>query len=255
QSVVAPSATPSHKYRPVLLAAAILLGIATVVYSAAWMYCVRRAPQVEIGIDESYSSAGVEIDNVRPNTPAEKAGLKAHDRIVAINGRRADSSAAWNGALYRVWLRAKPGDILTLTVQRAGQSQPLIITPVFRALQGAGDTKTLVRTIADQILESYPLLFLIVGLAVLFLRVDNRDAWLLAMVFASFLTAPGLPSSFLVAPDGLRHFLLAFNTIVGGLLPALFYFFFAVFPTRSPIDRKAPWLKWLLPGIGICLGY
>ena len=29
----------------------------------------------------------------------------------------------------------------------------------------------------------------------------------------------------------------------------------AVFPTRSPIDRKAPWLKWLISGIGICLGY
>ncbi len=253
QSVVAPSATPSHKYRPVLLAAAILLGIATVVYSAAWMYCVRRAPQVEIGIDESYSSAGVEIDNVRPNTPAEKAGLKAHDRIVAINGRRADSSAAWNGALYRVWLRAKPGDIVTLTVQRAGQSQPLIITPVFRALQGAGDTKTLVRTIADQILESYPLLFLIVGLTVLFLRVEDRNAWLLALVFATFVTAADMPNEFAAAPPNFQSLLLAYRTLMGSVLTGLFYFFFAVFPTRSPIDRKVPWLKWALPVIGIAL--
>jgi sigma-B regulation protein RsbU (phosphoserine phosphatase) len=253
QSVVAPSATPSHKYRPVLLAAAILLGIATVVYSAAWMYCVRRAPQVEIGIDESYSSAGVEIDNVRPNTPAEKAGLKAHDRIVAINGRSADSSAAWNGALYRVWLRAKPGDIVALTVQRAGQSQPLIITPVFRALQGAGDTKTLVRTIADQILESYPLLFLIVGLTVLFLRVEDRNAWLLALVFATFVTAADMPNEFAAAPPNFQSVLLAYRTLMGSVLTGLFYFFFAVFPTRSPIDRKVPWLKWALPVIGIAL--
>lgn len=253
QSAVAPPATPSHKYRPVLLTAAILLGIATVVYSAAWMYYVRRAPQVEIGIDESYSSAGTEIDNVRPNSPAESAGLKAKDRIVAINGSSADSAAAWNEVLFRTWLSSHPGDAVTLTVQRPGQSRPLVVTVVFRTKQGIGDTKTLVRTIADQILESYPMLFLIVGLAVLFLRVEDRNAWLLALVFATFITAADMPNEFAAAPPNFQSLLLAYRTLMGSLLTGLFYFFFAVFPTRSPIDRKVPWLKWALPVIGICL--
>ena len=39
------------------------------------------------------------------------------------------------------------------------------------------------------------------------------------------------------------------------MLPGLFYFFFAVFPTRSPIDRKLPWLKWVLLAIGPLLGW
>ena len=36
-------------------------------------------------------------------------------------------------------------------------------------------------------LQVYPLFYLVVGLAVLFLRVDNTSAWLLALVFGGWL--------------------------------------------------------------------
>src|SRR5271165_5200246 len=248
--------TRSHNYRPVLLAAAVLFAALTILYSAAWMYYIRRpappAPQVEVGFDESYSSAGVEINNVHPNSPAEKSGLKADDRIVAINGSSADSASAWNELLLRTWLNSQPGDTVTLTLQRPGQSQPSVITPRFRAKQGAGDTKTPARTVAMQILSSYPVFFAVVGLAVLFLRVEDRNAWLLALVFATFITAAGMPDEFAAAPPNFRFFLLAYRTLLGSVLTGLFYFF-AVFPTRSPIDRKVPWLKWALLVLGICL--
>src|SRR5271166_6465785 len=239
------SATSGRNYRPVLLAAAILFAALTILYSAAWMYYVRRpppSPQVEVGFDESYSSAGVEINNVYPNSPAEKSGLKVNDRIVAINGSSTDSASAWNELLLRIWRSSQPGDTVTLTLRRPGQSQPLVITPRFRARQGAGDTKTIARSIADQINDSYPLLFLIVGLTVLFLRVEDRNAWLMALVFVTFISAAGMPDEFAAAPPNLRPFLLAYHTIMGSVLTGLFYFFFAVFPTRSPIDRKVPWL-------------
>ena len=129
-----------------------------------------------------------------------------------------------------------------------------MITPRFRARQGAGDTGGIARTIAVQILELYPLLFLIVGLAVLFLRVEDHNAWLLALLFSTFITAGDMPSEFVAAPLNLRYFLLAYRTVMGSLLTGLFYFFFAVFPTRSPIDRKLPWLKWALLASGVCLG-
>jgi sigma-B regulation protein RsbU (phosphoserine phosphatase) len=255
QSVVALSTQRSHRYRPVLFALAVLLAAATVLYGAAWIYYMRHAPpQVEIGIDESYRYTGVDLDNVRPNSPAEKAGLKPHDRIVAINGRTADSGPGWNGVLYRAWLNAKPGDTVVLTVQRPGQSQPLTITPAFRALQGAGDTKSAARTVASEILLSYPVYFVVVGLAVLFLRVEDRNAWLLALVLATFVTAADMPNEFVAAPRYLQSFLLAFRSLGGSVLAALFYFFFAVFPTRSPIDRRAPWLKWVLLVLCLCLG-
>ena len=257
QSREAFTVTRGRNYRPLQYAAWGLLAAMTLLYSAAWMYYVRRplqATQVEIGIDAFYSSAGVEIDDVHPNSPAEKAGLKTKDLIVAINGSSADSASAWNGLENRTWLRSQPGDTVTLTVQRPGQSQALVLTPSFRAKQGAGDTKTLARSIAAGALDLYPLGFLIVGLAVLFLRVEDRNAWLLALVFATFITAAPMPNEFAAAPHNLRSFLLAYRTVANSILPGLFYFFFAVFPTRSPIDHKVPWLKWVLPVIGLCLG-
>jgi phosphoserine phosphatase RsbU/P len=243
--------------RSLLMALGIVLAALTIFYSAAWMYYIRRPspmPQVEIGFDETYSSSGIEIQNVHPDSPAEKSGLKANDRIVAINGNRADSVSAWEDLMARSWRNSHPGDIVTLTLQRPGQSQPVVITPRFRARQGAGDTKTIPRTIALQILRMYPLLFLVVGLAVLFLRVEDRNAWLLALVFGSFIVAADMPDEFAGATLHLRSFLLAYRSLMGSILTGLFYFFFAVFPTRSPIDRKVPWLKWGLLLACLCLG-
>ncbi len=247
----------SRVYRPLLLALGIVFAALTILYSAAWMYYIRLPgpppPPVEVGFDESYSSAGIEIHDVHPNSPAEESGLRAYDRIVAINGSRADSASAWNDLMSRTWRSSQPGDTVTLTLQRPGQSQPLVISPRFRARRGAGDTRGVARTIAGQVVQSYPLVFLIVGLAVLFLRVEDRNAWLLALVFATFIAAGDMPDGFSAAPPNLRSFLLAYRTMMGSVLTGLFYFFFAVFPTRSPIDRKVPWLKWALLASGMCL--
>jgi sigma-B regulation protein RsbU (phosphoserine phosphatase) len=251
------TATTQSVSRPLLLALGILVAALNIFYSVAWMYYIRRPlpmPQVEVGFDESYSSSGIDIYNVRPNSPAEKAGLKANDRIVGINGRGADSASAWNELMRGTWLSSHPGDTVILTLRRPGQPQPVVITPRFRAIQGAGDAGGIARTIAVQILELYPLLFLIVGLTVLFLRVEDRNAWLLALLFATFITAGDMPSEFAAAPFNLRSFLLAYRTLLGSVLTGLFYFFFAVFPTRSPIDRKVPWLKWALLLACLCLG-
>jgi hypothetical protein len=222
---MATATTHNRVARPLLLALGIVFAALTILYSAAWMYYIRRplqAPQVEVGFDESYFPDGIEINSVHPNSPAEESGLKAKDRIVAINGSRADSASAWNELMRRIWLSSKPGDTVTLTLLRPGQSQPLVIAPRFRDRQGAGDTGGIARTIAVQILDLYPLLFLIVGLAVLFLRVEDRNAWLLALLFATFIAAGDMPAEFAAAPPNLRSFLLAYRTLLGSVLPGLF---------------------------------
>ncbi len=254
QSVLATPATQSHKYRRVLLTLAVLFASATILYSAAWIYYVRRPVQVEIGIDTKSAPAWLEVTKVYKNSPAEKAGLQANDRILAINGKGGASAAACDQLLFRTWLDSRPGDTVTLTVQRPGRSQPLTITPVFRVIEGEGDTRTAARTVALQILSAYPIFFAVVGLAVLFLRIEDRNAWLLALVCATFITAADLPSQFAAASTHLRSFLVVYRTIGNSVLAELFYFFFAVFPTRSPIDRKVPALKWVLVFLGLCLG-
>src|SRR5260370_450149 len=92
------------------------------------------------------------------------------------------------------------------------------------------------------ILGAYPLAFMVVGLVVLFMRVEARHAWLLALLFAGFITVSNIPNSFAAAPGDLRDFLLAYRAIFLSLIAPLFYWFFAVFPSRSPIDLRWPWL-------------
>src|SRR6516164_2895094 len=238
-----PTSDPVRRYRPLLYAAAILFAASTILYSAAWMYYIRQQERVEIGIDNNLVRGALEIRNVYKDSPAERAGLKAGDRILAVNGKPAGVTGNDSPARVRAWVEAKPGDAVRLTVQRPGFPQPLQITVYFRAARGTGDTGT-AHSVAEQIRRTYPILFLVVGLVVLFLRVENRDAWLLALLFASFIAVADLPSAFVYAP--LRAFLFAYRTVFSMLLAPLFYFFFAVFPTRSPIDRKTPWLKWVL---------
>jgi len=250
------TAARGRNYRPLLLAAAVVLAALTILYSVAWMYYVRQAmPTVEIGIDEMYSSAGIPIVAVHPGSPAETAGLKANDIIIAINGSHPDSEVAGSRLLLGTWFKAHPGDTAALTIRRPGHAEPLVITPVFRALQGAGDTKSVAYTVGQEIMGSYPVCFAVVGLTVLFLRLEDRNAWLLALLFATFITGGPMPNAFVLAPPDLQAFLLAYRTITSSLLTGLFYFFFAVFPQRSPIDRKVPWLKWVFLVLDACLGF
>ena len=235
------------KIRPLLLTLAIVFAAGTVVYSIAWMYYVRESSlPVEIGVDNSSTPGGILVTKVWNDSPAQKAGLRAKDIITAIDGRSTVAPASWSRVLFRVWNESRPGDTVALTVKRPGETQFLSITPVFRAAEGTGDVQSLVRRGAIEILGFYPLLFLIVGLAVLFLRFDDTNAWLLALMFAGFITEADLPVAFALAPNALAGFLYGYAVLVRGVMPALFYFFFAVFPVRSPIDRKLPWLKWLL---------
>src|SRR6266446_7095515 len=79
----------------------------------AWMRKALR--QIEILPAETPLVAKVE-----PESPAAKAGLKANDLIVAINGQR----------LYHIlgvadFIRDHPGESLTLTVERDGKEIPL----------------------------------------------------------------------------------------------------------------------------------
>lgn len=254
RNVVIAKAETGRGLRPLLLTLAVIFAVATVVYSVSWMYYQRVVLPVEVGMDTDPSPAGMIVKNVWKSSPAEKSGMRVHDVITAINGRSTVAPAACGQVLDQVWIASRPGDSVNLTIRRPGQAQPLLLTAVFRAAEGTGDV-SLARKGAMEVIGFYPMLFLVVGLAVLFLRVDDSNAWLLALMFAGFIAEPGMPDTVGVAPDVLMKFMYSAQTLIKSLLPGLFYFFFAVFPTRSPIDRKLPWLKWALLVFGVCFGW
>jgi sigma-B regulation protein RsbU (phosphoserine phosphatase) len=220
-------------------------------YSAVWIYSARRGASAYLGVDitQEIASAARRLDAVAPGTAAERAGLRPGDRILAVNGQGLGSPEPFNTAVYR----GHPGDHLRLLVQRGSEPRPFVLDAVLGEHPFRAEAQTLTRRVAGEILGSYPVLFLVVAVPVLLLRAHDRHAWLLALLFSGFIA--GAPFNAVLAPAGVRGPALAFWLFFRQASPALCLYFFAVFPERSPLDRRAPWLKtaWLAVGLSFAL--
>ena len=75
------------------------------------------------GVGPIQKGPGLFVSAVTAGSPAEKAGLKPMDVITQVNG----SPVTTADALVKEVQTAKPGDKLTLTVNRAGEQNPLTI--------------------------------------------------------------------------------------------------------------------------------
>jgi sigma-B regulation protein RsbU (phosphoserine phosphatase) len=236
--------------RPLLAILAALFAAVTILYSGLWIYFQLWQFSVELGFDADYVEADHSqlIQNIYKDSPAQKAGLQVGDRILRLDGERLESDYSLND----IWARHKPGDTIELTIQRPHVPLPFAVRATFRA--APTQARKLTEHIGWDIYNTYPVAFLVVGLAVLFLRLEDRNAWLLALMFAGAIAVADFPNGWQGLGLSLRRFAMADRALFGGLYPALFYLFFAVFPVRSPIDRRAPWLKWVGSALGLSMG-
>ena len=230
--------------RPVLVALALAFAASTLLYTILWMVAVRWVPTVELGF---HNSPSLLVTSVYKGSPAEKAGLLPGDRILAIDGTRLEDGSY----LYRVYAPHKPGDTVQLTVARPGQTTPVVLTGVFRRRLSVSEEGRLTEYFAEQVRNSFPVPFVVVGLTVLFFRLEDPKVWLLALMCAGWASTPGFADT--AGPEPLHQFALAYRSIFLGMFGSLFYFFFAVFPTRSPLDQRLPWLKWASLAFGVCV--
>jgi sigma-B regulation protein RsbU (phosphoserine phosphatase) len=211
------------------------------------MYAVRNpGPVVELGFNQTHDSRfdllthSILVRDVMAESPAEQAGLRAGDRITEVDGHVLTYQLGYDDA----YLRGHPGDAVTLTVERPGETKPVVLHGVFRANKSVNRADAgLAKSSALQVLGLFPIPFLLVGFAVLFFRLEEPTAWLLALLFCAFICAPDLTLTPEISPV-LKGFVLAFRALFLGMIGPLSYLFFAEFPLRSPLDRKFPWLKW-----------
>jgi phosphoserine phosphatase RsbU/P len=237
--------------RPALLTLAGIYAVIAVGFVVIHSYELRAARSGDPGLEAKYSPADrfFAVARVTPGGAAQQAGLRAGDRVVALNHLPVEPLS-----FDELMLSTKAGETVQLTVQRPGRKEPFTLPLTLRLApppqmflnMGAG------QHVVVMFLQAYPILFLVVGLAVLFLRLDNPSAWLLALVFGGFLAGgpifaeavAGLkPFEGFIHPAWLRGAFVSFETVMWPLWAALFYYFFATFPNRSPLERRLPWLK------------
>src|SRR5207244_13398745 len=83
-------------------------------------------------------------------------------------------------------VNARPGGPLEITVERAREPKQVILHGVFRAATPSRMSEGLARSSALQVMGLFPVPFLLVAFAVLFLRLEEPNAWLLALLFCAF---------------------------------------------------------------------
>jgi hypothetical protein len=208
--------------KPLPAAVAILFAAIAIVYSGLWTLYGNQPLPVELGFDSQYLPAehSLLVQSVVGGSRAEQSGVKPGDRIGRINGAPLEEDS-----LERVWFQHHPGDSVELAVQRPGVSDPIDLKARFRANGSASSEAGAVQHLGQGIPRLYPFAFLIVGLAVLFLCLEDPNAWLLALMFGGFIAIPGFANSFLGVPPSLRLLAVAYRAIFDNMVPALFYFF------------------------------
>src|SRR5690606_3605422 len=173
------------------------------------------------------------------------------DRIVTIDGR----DLSRHDPLLDLRRFGRPGQQVELLVER-GADRMAVTLPLlapddvprsapeeqWRHPEGA------LRAL-QQVLALYPVPFLIVALVVVLQRSHDPHAWLLALMLGGFIASAPMADFEYRVPAPLRGPLLAFWVLLSLPLPAVTYAFTAVFPARTPLDRRAPWLR--IGGLGL----
>jgi serine protease Do len=78
---------------------------------------VRPKGSGYLGVYVEETKDGLKVDDVRPDSPADQAGIKTGDLLLKVNNRRLGDRNELN---LRVWQR-RPGDRVTFTVKRGAE--------------------------------------------------------------------------------------------------------------------------------------
>ena len=190
-----------------------------------------------------------EVDYKRPTVTsvaegAQKAGLRVDDTIESLNGK-----PYWGQALLqKVRWYARAGDTMRLGVRHADGGRAVVLLP----LTGDSSSPTVYGSIFIMLVHVIvPLFCLGLGYWVVVARPLDLNAWLI-LILLSFPGAFTAVSTYNCWPGAWLALRLAWHDILILLASAALLWFGLLFPERSRIDVRWPWLKWLALAVLSC---
>jgi regulator of sigma E protease len=81
--------------------------------------------EIKIGVSGLSPDVFAEIGSLSPGLPAEKAGVRVNDKIIAINGNHVDYWTQFSDLI-----KQSNGKQLALTIERDGKPTSILVTPV-----------------------------------------------------------------------------------------------------------------------------
>jgi sigma-B regulation protein RsbU (phosphoserine phosphatase) len=184
---------------------------------------------------------------IEVRTAAERAGLRQGDIIVGVNGQPVQGLSDIYGPIRR----ARIGDHLLLHVKRQGAADSIeedIPVPLRRLtyVGYAPGSAAYVATLLSRILT--PLFCLALGFWVAAVRVGDRSAWALLFLLLSLANLI-LDDPTIYGNEGvLQPVLTGLSGLFLRLGPLALVYFGIIFPETLTLDRKFPWIKWVLIG-------
>jgi sigma-B regulation protein RsbU (phosphoserine phosphatase) len=188
--------------------------------------------------------------NLQPE--AEEQGIKFGDAVLAVNGHPVDGFYVYYGELRR----ARAGEPLQVRVQSPGPGNLPVrdLSIALRPYRNVSETPVSLTDYVQFTLGSLlqPAICLALGFWVAVVRVDDRSAWFLLSLMLSFASIVGFGGTgypTLFGRDApLQAVFAAFQTFFSSLTSPALMLFGIGFPERLPLDRRFPWLKWIIAG-------
>ena len=201
-----------------------LLTVSAVVFAGFNFQAERRVTAPDDGVEWVERSGRLVADQVEPNGPGAKAGIKPGDQLVSVNGRDVNNTAGLERQLYRngIWSKA----VYSLIRQSVTLDSNVILAPADRSL--------------NNWLRLIALIYLGIGMYVLLRR------W----------TAPGSTHFYIFCLISFIAYSFKYtgkfndfdwtiywsNIVSWVLQPALFLHFVLTFPEKRDFVRKHAWV-------------
>jgi PAS domain S-box-containing protein len=205
-----------------------LLTLSAVIFAGFNLQTERRATAPNDGVTWVEHSGVLVADDVDPDGPGARAGIKLGDQLIAVNGQDVKNTSGLERQLYRtgIWQKAS----YSLVRHSVALDSNVILEPANRTL--------------NNYLRGIALIYLAIGVYVLLRRwtaPGSTHFYIFCLV--SFIAYSFHYTGKLDAFDWEVYWS---NVAAWVLLPALFLHFVLTFPEKREFVRKFPWILALI---------